>query len=346
MNTSLQVVADRAGVSVATASRVLSGSTHPVAASTRERVLAAASELDFEPNLLASGLARRRMRAVAVLVHDMTDEYFSEIARGIEDEAYAHGYVTLICNTDRDPAKEIEYLRKLRSMRVDVVIFAAGEFRDPAHRVEITRQLAAIEESGGVIVHLAPMADGRPDVAYSNEVGCELAVDHLVTLGHREIAHVTGPPDNATSLERLDAVRRALRRRGLGLHDRNLFDGWFSRSGGGTAADRFLDLGCTATAVVCANDQSAIGFVQRLRERGVAVPTDVSVVGFDDIASCSFVEPPLTTVHVPLHELGIRGMAAALSMLDGAERTAPHELAVHLSERGSTAPPPPTSRRA
>lgn len=286
------------------------------------------------------------MRAVAVLVHDMTDEYFSEIARGIEDEAYAHGYVTLICNTDRDPAKEVQYLRKLRSMRVDVVIFAAGEFRDPGHRADITRQLTAIEESGGVVVHLAPVTDGRPDVAFSNATGFRLAVDHLVDLGHVDIAYLTGPRGNATSLERLDAVRTALRRHGIALPFGSVFDANFSRPGGITAANRFLDAGCPATAVVGSNDQSAIGFMQRLRERGVKVPDEVSVVGFDDISSCAFVEPPLTTVHVPLHELGVRGMTAALSMLDGADRTPTRELAVHLITRGSTAPPRSTNRPA
>lgn len=337
--TSLNEVAARAGVSPATASRVLSGSEYPVAATTRRRVLDAAADLDFEPNLLASGLARRRMEAVAVMVHDMTDEYFSEIARGIEDEAHASGYVTLICNTDRDPAKEVHYLRKLRSMQVDAVVFTAGGVRNRAHRAEVTRQLGHIERSGGVIVRLAPAVGVRPDVFYSNAAGFRLAVDHLVDLGHERIGYLAGPPDNATSLERLTAVRRALGLRGLHLADELVFDGLFSRTGGEAAAERFVEVRCGATAVVGSNDQAAIGFVRGLRRHGVRVPDDVSVVGFDDIGPCSYVEPALTTVHVPLHELGVRGMRAALAMLDGRTRAAPQDLPLRLTVRSSSAPP-------
>ena len=339
MAASLQQVADLAGVSVATASRVLSGSPHPVAAATRQRVLDAASELDFEPNLLASGLARRRIQAVAVMVHDMMDEYFSEIARGIEDEAYANGYVTLICNTDRDPAKELHYLRRLRSMHVDAVIFTAGGVRDTTHRAEVARQLAQIEDAGGVVVRLAPFADGRPDVTYSNDAGFQLVVDHLVELGHREIAYLAGPPNIVTSQERVNAVRRALRRHRLELPATNVFAGLFSRSAGVDAAHRFVKTACLATAVVCSNDQAAIGFVRGLRDHGVVVPDDVSVVGFDDITPCAYVEPPLTTVHVPLHEIGARGMRVALRLLDGVPRAEPEVLDLQLVVRASCAPP-------
>lgn len=340
MTASLQLVADRAKVSLATASRVLSGSAHPVAAATRQRVLDAAAELDFQRNMLASGLARRRLETVAVMVHDMTDEYFAEIARGIEDEAYANGYVTLICNTDRDPAKEIHYLRKLRSLQVDAVIFTAGGVQDPVHHAQVLRQLMQIEGAGGVVVHLAPVSQGRPDVTYSNPTGLRIAVDHLVALGHAEIGYLAGPANNATSFERLAAVRSALARHGRELHDSMMFDGLFTRSGGEVAAGQFVAAGCRATAIVCANDQSAIGFVRGLGAGGVEVPGDVSVIGFDDIAPCAFVEPALTTVHVPLHELGERGMQVALTMLKGEPRPAPQELPLHLVDRSSTAPPP------
>lgn len=337
---SLQEVADLAKVSGATASRVLSGSAHPVASATRQRVLDAARALDFQPNLLASGLARRRMQAVAVMVHDMMDEYFSEIARGIEDEAYANGYVTLLCNTDRDPDKEIHYLRKLRSMQVDAVIFTAGGVRDRSHRLEVAKQLTQIESAGGVVVYLAPITGGQPDISYSNAVGLQLAVDHLVELGHNDIAFLAGPQNNATSLERLTATRRAMRRHGLELRPDRVFDGLFSRPGGEAAATQFVDSGCRATAMVCSNDQAAIGFMRGLRGRNVSVPQQVSVIGYDDITPCSYVDPPLTTVHVPLYELGSHGMKRALAMLNGAPRPEPKELPLRLTIRSSCAPPP------
>jgi LacI family transcriptional regulator len=337
---SLQDVATLASVSTATVSRVLSGSSHPVAASTRERVLEAAKVLDFEPNMLASGLARSRTQVAAVIVHDVMDEYFSEIARGIEDEAYANGYVTVVCNTDRDPHKEVHYLRKLRALQVDAILFTAGGVRDPGHRAEVDRQLAKVEAAGGVIVRLAPHPGGRPDVGYSNRIGLSLAIDHLVGLGHGTIGFLSGPAGIATSTDRLTAMRHAMKRHGLALADPLIFDGGFSRRGGERAAAEFVDAGLPATAVVAANDQAAIGFMRGLRDRAVNVPGGVSVVGYDDIGSSGFVEPPLTTVHVPLYDLGVRGMRWALQLLRGGAPCKPIELPLELTVRASTAPPP------
>lgn len=336
---SLEDVAALASVSTATVSRVLSGSTHPVAELTRQRVLDAARSIDFEPNLLASALARNRTRVVAVIVHDVMDEYFSEIARGIEDEAYTNGYVTLICNTDRDSDKEILYLRKLRAMQVDAILFTAGAVRSKPHGLAVDRQVAQIERSGGVVVRLAPPRTGKPDVGYSNRDGLALAIDHLVGLGHTEIGFLAGPSSITTSSERLSAMRRAMKRHGLPLDPAMIFDGGFSRSGGESAGDEFVEAGVRATAVVAANDQAAIGFVRGLRRCGVAVPGDVSVVGFDDIQPCAYVEPPLTTVHVPLYDLGLRGMRLAIALLDGEPRPPTTELPLELTVRSSTAPP-------
>jgi LacI family transcriptional regulator len=337
---SLQDVAALAGVSSATASRVLSGSLHPVAARTRQKVLDATKALDFEPNMLARGLARNRTQTVAVLVHDIMDEYFSEIARGVEDEAYRHGFVALTCNTDRDADRELYYLRKLRAMQIDAILFTAGGLRDRTHRRDVNRQLAQIEAAGGVIVRLAPHAGGKPDIAYSNRRGLALAVDHLVGLGHRTIGFLAGSRRITTSAERLASMRLALASHGLELAKTTIFDGDFSRAGGEQAAAKFVDSDCPATAMVSANDQAAIGFVRGLRARHVVVPDDVSVVGFDDIAPCAYVEPPLTTVHVPLYELGVHGMRLAFDLLAGKPRPKPHEFPVELAIRSTTAPPP------
>jgi LacI family transcriptional regulator, galactose operon repressor len=337
--TSLSDVAALAGVSVATASRVLAFSSHPVAPSTRQRVLDASQALDFEPNLLARGLVGQRTQTVGVLVHDVMDEYFSEIARGIEDEAYARGYFVFICNSDRDPVKELYYLRKLRAMRVDAILFTAGGINDAEHQREAQRQVSQIEAAGGVVIRLAPHPDHRPDVGYSNIKALRLAVDHLYELGHRTIGFLSGPPQIATSTERLAAFRRALRHHHLDPDVAPVFDGDFTRPGGERAAYEFLTAGLPATGVVGANDQMVIGFVRGLRTAGVTVPDDVSVVGYDDVAPCILVEPPITTVHVPLYELGTRGMRLALDLLAGAPRPRRTELPVALMVRATTGPP-------
>ena len=192
---SLEDVAALAMVSTATVSRVLSGSSHPVAAAPRERRSSRPrKELDFEPNMLASGLARSRTQTVAVMVHDVMDEYFSEIARGIEDEAYANGYVTAdLQHRSRSRTRRCTTCASCARMQIDAILFAAGGLRDRRHRAEVDRQLVQIEAAGGVIVRLAPHAGGKPDVGFSNDIGLRLAVDHLVELGHRSIGFLAGP---------------------------------------------------------------------------------------------------------------------------------------------------------
>jgi LacI family transcriptional regulator len=337
--TSLADVAELAGVSLATASRVMGSSGYPVAEETRQRVLEAARALDFEPNMLARGLARQRSYTVGVIVHDITDEYFAQIARGIEDHAYAHGLAAFVCNSDRDPDKEMHYVRKLRAMRADAIIFTAGGIHDERYEADLTLQLGHVERAGGVVVRLAPHPSIVPDVGYSNDDGYALAVDHLVGQGHRRIAFVTGPPHLATSRERLDAVTKALRERGLDLAPELIIPGDFTRQGGERAAVALAGRGLPASAVITANDQLAIGLLQGFRTAGVDVPAGVSVVGFDDIPPCAFVYPPLTTVRVPLYDLGSLGMQLVIRLLAGEPRPEPATVPLKLIVRSSTAPP-------
>jgi LacI family transcriptional regulator len=221
-------------------------------------------------------------------------------------------------------------------MQVDAVIFTAGGLRDPDSRATVEAQLESLRSTGTAIVRLAPHGGGQPDVGFSNEEGLRLAVDHLVGLGHTRLGFVRGPEHVETAVERLEAMRAALGRHRLALASSDLFDGGFSRDDGECAADRYIDTGCGASAIVCANDQAAIGFMRRLRERGVFVPADVSVMGYDDIAPCRYVDPPLTTVHVPLYDLGVSGMRVALELLGGSDDVEPVRLPLSLSIRSST----------
>lgn len=335
----LSDVARLAGVSSATASRVLNGVDYPVAERTRQRVIRAAEDLDFELNLVARGLASQRTGTVGVIVHDVTDSYFAEIARGIEDVAHRQGYAVLICNSDRRPDKELAYVRKLRAMRVDAVLFAAGGLRDPGGGQAIDQQLAAIASNGGVVVRLAPHPSHRADICYSNAAGFRLLVGHLAELGHREIAAVTGPPELATDGERRRAFCRAVEECGLRVRRELVVEGRFTRKSGELAVDRLLESGIGFSALCAFNDQMAIGALRRLKERGVGIPEDLSVAGFDDIQLCEYVDPPLTTVRVPLHQLGAEGMRLALRLLAGDPRPPRRRnLPVELVVRRSTGP--------
>jgi LacI family transcriptional regulator len=343
ITTSLADVAARAGVSVATASRVLAKSSHPVSSDARARVVLAAGELDYEHNMLARGLVGHRTRTVGVVLHDVLDEYFALIVRGIEDVAYAAGYTTLMCNSDRDPDKELNYVRKLRSMCVDAIIFTAGGLVDAEHQRRLAVQTEKIELAGRVVVHLAPDPVRKPAVYYSTTDAMRQLVEHLQGLGHRQLLYVAGSETIATTSERIAALRAVAR--AAHLPRPAIVHSDFSREGGRLAAKttvEHMDRG--VTAVLATNDQTALGLLEGLAELNVKVPRDVSVTGFGDISVCRDVTPSLTTMRLPLYELGAQGMQHTLRLLDQERPRRQTALRSQLVVRASTAEPRPATK--
>jgi len=337
--TSITEVARRAGVSVSTASRVVSEADYPVSAEARERVLEAARELDYVPNALARGLLKRHLPVVAVIVHDITDPYFAEIVRGVEDAAAPAGFLVITCSSERDPARESEYVRLLRSMRAAAVIFAGSGLDDPALNAELPRHLGAMRSAGAAVVHLSPHALGEPEIRVDNAGGIASMVRALVDLGHRSIAFLAGPSTLYVARERLAGYSRGLAVAGIEPDPRLVIETTFDHAGGAAAVDRLLAGGAPITAVLAANDLLAIGAIRRLAERGIDVPGQVSVAGFDDIAIASVTAPALSTVRLPLREMGRLGFASAERQLAG-EPDEPRVVPTEVVLRGSTAPPP------
>ncbi|MBV8951191.1 MAG: LacI family DNA-binding transcriptional regulator, partial [Actinobacteria bacterium] len=274
--TSLADVARRAGVSITTASRVMSESPHPVAAETRRRVLEAADELDFEPNLVARGLVAHRTSMVAVLVDDLTDPAAALVARGVEDDAFEHGFSVVVGDTDGDAAKEVAYVRKLRAMRADAVLLATGGADGSAHREELVRQLRQVEGGGGVIVRVGPNGSTPSDVAWSRRQAFDVTMEHLRDLGHREVALVVSPGRGATAAATVDACRAAAEAAGLKLPPGRVLNGT-ARDVPRTAAAICAMPG--VTAVVAAADAVAAALVAALQAEARRVPEDISVCG-------------------------------------------------------------------
>ncbi len=335
---SITEVARLAGVSTATASRVVSSADYPVSEATRARVLDAARALDYVPNALARGLLKSQIPVVAVIVHDITDPYFAEVVRGVEDAASRSGYLVITCSSERDAERETSYVRLLRSMRAASVIFAASGLDDPEANQEIEKHLAAMRSEGAAVVHLSPHALGPADVGIDNEAGMASMIAALVQLGHRAIAFLAGPSTLFVARARLAGYRRGLSEAGLSFDERLVINTTFDREGGALGVDALLGGDVAFTAVACANDPLAMGALARLAELGFGVPGQLSVAGFDDVPVAAITSPSLSTVRLPLREMGRRGFAEAMRVLNGEplERTV---LPTELAMRGSTAAP-------
>ncbi|MFL5685066.1 MAG: LacI family DNA-binding transcriptional regulator [Chloroflexota bacterium] len=345
---SITEVARLAGVSTATASRVVSSADYPVSEATRARVLDAARALDYVPNALARGLLKSQIPVVAVIVHDITDPYFAEVVRGVEDAASPSGYLVITCSSERDAERETSYVRLLRSMRAASVIFAASGLDDPEANQEIEKHLAAMRADGAAVVHLSPHALGPADVGIDNEAGMASMIAALVELGHREIAFLAGPSTLFVARARLAGYRRSLEAAGIGFDDGLVIHTSFDREGGALGVDTLLGGAAPFTAVACANDPMAMGALARLAELGIDVPGQLSVAGFDDVPVAAITSPSLSTVRLPLREMGRRGFAEAARVLGGEplERAVlPTELAMR-SSTGAPAPVPVTQTAA
>lgn len=332
---SIMDLARRANVSPTTVSRVLNNSSHPVSEATRLRVLEAAEELNYRPNALARAMITRRTQIVGVIVGDSSDPYFSTIVRGIETAARAHEYLVIICNTERDPAVEKNYLALLRDYQVDGIIFAGGSVQETT---ELAKIVETLEEDGVALVALNPHTAVSAEVRVDNVAASQEMTEHLLQLGHRRIALIEGPQEITTTAHRLQGYRQALEAAGVPFNPELVWPGQFTFESGVEAAHRYLATAEKPTALFASNDQTAIGAIAVLRQARVRIPEDVSVAGFDDIELARYMAPSLTTIEVPMHQMGMEGMWHLLSQLAG-EESAPLVLVPHrLITRDSTGP--------
>ncbi|QTX03523.1 LacI family DNA-binding transcriptional regulator [Agromyces archimandritae] len=350
----LHDVAREAGVSLATASRSLNGSTRKVNDEYRQRVLAAAARLNYTTNLSAQAVARGATTTVALLVADIADPYFSSIASGVIAAADEANLIVTMAATDRDPDRELDLVRQLRGQRPRVMILSASRPADDPTADALVAELAAYERSGGHVVIISRNELGFRTVPLDNRGGAEALARTLVGLGYRRFAAVTGDEGLRGADDRLEGFRAGLAGAGGGaagvpagadasvdagasagadasrasadagadasgadagaaLPDSRIARAAFTRDGGYAAMQELLGRGLGgAELVFAANDVMAVGALAAIRDAGLAPGRDLAVAGFDDIPTVRDVTPPLTTVRVPLEELGRRALRLAL----------------------------------
>jgi len=303
----LEDVAKQAGVSLATASRVLNGSTRQVGPALRSRVEQAAGELGYRANIAAQTLARGAGNVIGIVVHDLTDPYFAALADGAMRAAAGEGLLVMVGTTHRDPEQEIAYVATLHAQRVRAVLLAGSRVADPEVTARLAAELARYQAGGGRVACVGQDLLGVNTVAPANREGAAALARSLAGLGHTRFAVLAGPPHLMTAADRCAGFVTAVTE--LGLPEPRVVTGPFDRDGGYAAALRTED----ATCVFAVNDVMAVGALAAYREHGIRVPQEVSVAGFDDIATLRDQVPGLTTVRLPLKDMGARALELALT---------------------------------
>jgi len=307
--TRLKEVAARAGVSIATTSRVLSGKDY-VSGALRERVLAAVGDLNYSPNGIARSMSQRRTLTIGLVVSDITNPFFTLVARGVEDTGQKSGYSVVLANTDEDLDRERSSLDVLRQKRVDGILLTVSS-------TETTHVRRLIDAGMKIVLIDRSLPDlAIPSVQVDNVGGVHKAMAYLLALGHRRIGIITGNLSESTGAERLSGYEAALAAAGLPFDPDLVVSGKFKESGGYAAAHHLWAVPDRPTALISCNNTMTTGLLLALRESGAHVPDDVSVVGFDDIPYYSLLDRPLTAIAQPTYELGCHACELLLRLIE------------------------------
>jgi LacI family transcriptional regulator len=330
MSVTIRDVARAAGVSTATAARVLGDYGHASPAA-RRKVSETARKLGYRPNAVARALVSRATTTVGLVVGDIENPFFASAARGLADVMDAHGYTVLLANADEDAGRERRAVEALRARQVDGMVVVPAPGASPEH-------LAELGSAGVPLVLLDRVVTGvdADSVLVRNTAGARAAVAHLAGLGHRRIGVVSDSPEITSSAERIQGYRQALRAAGIDPDPGLVSIGGPTRADGEAAALRLLDRPDRPTAVFTANNFMTVGALRAVRSLGLRIPEDVALVGFDDLEWTTLVQPPVTVVRQPVADLGRTAGERLLRRLQG-DAGPPRRirLAARLVVRGS-----------
>jgi LacI family transcriptional regulator len=331
----ITAVAKRAGVSTATVSRVMNG-TATVSPETAERVREAVEALNFYPDINARTLGSGRSGLYGLIISDITNPYFPELVKAFEDIAVEHGQDVLIANTDYDPKRMETCVIRMLQRKVDGVAIMTSEMEERLIRTFSQRQIPVI------FMDAVTAARGTATVNVDYTGGVTEAMQHLFDLGHKDIAFISGPLTLGSARARSEAFQAALREQGVTIRRSWMQEGDHRVEGGHHAMMRILASGSLPTAVLGSNDLTAIGAMGAIREKGLDIPGEISVVGFDDIELSAYTVPPLTTLHVPRRELAATAFRALFRGREGSpakpSRRRGHIIKTRLCVRQSTGP--------
>ena len=331
MSASIKDVAREAGVSIATVSRVLNN-VDVVNEDTKKKVLEAISKLGYRPNIIARSLKTQKTSTIGIIIPDISNQFYPEIVRGAEDVANIYSYNIILCNTDLDSEREIEYLRILKEKMIDGVLYMSNSLEEDVLKLINELRIPT------VLIETKDKKSNFPSITIDNEKAAYDATTFLLNKGFSDIVFVGTHPDAENALsKRYRGYERAMNENSVGVnHDLVCFSG-IKPQDGANVVSSFLK-NKKYDSIFCISDELAMGVINELREQGIRVPEDVSVIGFDNIFSSSIYYPKLTTISQPMYDMGSVGMRMLIKIInkqpvDNEHYVLPHEIIVRNSTK-------------
>ncbi|WP_053955480.1 LacI family DNA-binding transcriptional regulator [Inediibacterium massiliense] len=312
MKITIKDIARLAQVSTATVSKVINNKDEHISDPTRKKILNIMNEYNYIPNTAARSLVTKKTNTIGLIIPDIRNPFFPELARGVEDQANESGYNVILCNTDDDEEKEEKCVSMLIEKMVDGIIFTAsskrtGEFR----RFKNNKIPIILVDRDLDLKHI------KGKITVDNRNGAYEGVKHLITCGYEEILFLSGPYTSYTSVERLEGYKKALKEYSIPYKGENIIEGTYQRGWGYEIIKKLLGEKRKFDGLFCGNDLIAIEAIKALQEEGIKVPYEVGVVGFDDIYMSSLIDPSLTTIKQPIYEMGYKAVQMLINTLQG-----------------------------
>jgi len=312
MTITIKDIAKEANVSITTVSRVINNIDEGVGKDTKEKILKIMKKLDYRPNGIARGLVTKKTNSLGLILPDITNPFFPDLVRGVEDTAHIYGYNIILCNTDDDIAKEKTYIEVLKEKCIDGIVYTSTIQSD-------YNNVNTLLKYDIPFVMLDRLIDvkGVPHIYDDGESGMYETIRYLIKNNHKRIAYISGPMTNYPAIQRYKGFKRALDEAGLRPDEDLILEGNFKMSGGFKCMTEIINKKKEFTAVACANDLMAVGALECLRGNSLRVPDDISVTGYDDIYVANVMTPKLTTVAQPTYDMGCMSARMLIKLIEG-----------------------------
>lgn len=316
MKITIKEIAALANCSTATVSKVVNGKDQKISLATRQRVMAIIDENSYIPNRIASSMVTKMTHSIGLIIPDITNPFFPEVARGVEDYANKVGYHLILCNSDNQPKKERAYIGMLQEKMVDGIIFTSSCLNE-----ENFNQMNSLQIPVIAVDREIKDKKFQGKITVDNFSGAYEAVSYMITCGYKRILHISGPMTSTPAQNRYSGYRKALTDYSIAFDPRLVIEGNYKSESGYEATVEALKLPVPFDGVFCGNDMIALGAIRALQEARIKIPEDVGVVGFDDIYLATVVSPRLTTVRQPNYQMGYKAAEMLISLIHNPKST-------------------------